>query len=156
MKVSIKQRENRFRLYGAVFLLFERNGGILLQKRKNTGWHDGEYSLVAGHIDGNLTIAEEATREAREEAGIVVSPDNFQIVHVAHQIDHDREYVCYYLRATSWEGEPENLEPEFSTELVWFSWDKLPGNIEDDVTAALQKYREGVSFSEFDWRAPSL
>ncbi len=152
MRVSIKQKENRFRLYGAVYLLLEKNGEILLQKRQNTGWHDGEYSLVTGHIDGNLTIKQEVIREAREEAGIEVYPEDLQVVHIAHQIGSEREYICYYLRATSWDGVPENLEPEFSSELTWYSWEALPHNLEIDVLSALQKYREGEFISEFDWR----
>ena len=35
----------------AVLAYFEKDGKVLLQKRKNTGWRDGWDGVVAGHVD---------------------------------------------------------------------------------------------------------
>jgi len=42
---------------------------ILLHQRKNTGFFDGHFSLVAGHMEDGETIITAAIREAQEEIG---------------------------------------------------------------------------------------
>ena len=42
---------------------------ILLHQRKNSGFFDGHYSLVAGHMENGETIHAAAIREAQEEIG---------------------------------------------------------------------------------------
>jgi len=148
---SIKQLENRFRPYAAIFLILEKNGKTLLLKRKNTGFQDDKYSPITGHIDGGMTIAENAVREAMEEAGIAVKPEDIKIVYVAHQTGSSREYINFYLKADKWEGEPTNREPEFCSELGWYPTDNLPENIQDDVLFALDKMKQNSLFAEFDW-----
>ncbi len=53
---------NRFSLIPEVHLILESNGQLLLLKRANTGYEDGNYSLVAGHIDGNESAREAMVR----------------------------------------------------------------------------------------------
>lgn len=150
--VSIKQSERRFRTYSAVFLLIQKDGKLLMQKRAGTGWRDGEYSPVVGHLDGGMTIAEEAVREAQEEVGLTIYPEDLRVVYIAHQKGgNEREYINFYLRVEKWSGEPQNLEPEFCSELGWFPIDNLPKDTQPDVLFALDNYRKGLFFSEFDW-----
>lgn len=47
--------KERYKFISAVYLLLIKENQILLLKRANTGYEDGNYSLVAGHIDGNET-----------------------------------------------------------------------------------------------------
>jgi 8-oxo-dGTP diphosphatase len=149
---SIKQLEKRFRPYAAIFLILEKDGKTLLLKRQNTGFQDVKYSPITGHIDGNMTIAENAAREAMEEGGIAVKTDDLSVVFIAHQTGSDREYINFYLKADKWEGEPTNREPEFCSELSWYSVDNLPENIQKDVAFAFEKIKQNVFFAEFDWR----
>ena len=56
----------------SVHLLLVRTGRILLLRRYNTGYEDGNYSLVAGHIEGGEELKAAMIREAREESGVFV------------------------------------------------------------------------------------
>ena len=46
-------KKERFKLIPAVFLIFRRGDEVLLLRRANTGYQDGKYGLVAGHLDGD-------------------------------------------------------------------------------------------------------
>lgn len=63
-------KKQRHKIVPAVFLLLIKNNKVLLLKRQNTGYADGKYSLVSGHVDKGETMQEAIIREAKEEAGI--------------------------------------------------------------------------------------
>lgn len=43
----------RFRFAAAVYGVLVDNNRLLLLRRAGSGYHDGELSLPAGHLDGN-------------------------------------------------------------------------------------------------------
>ena len=104
-------KENKPVLYGAVYLLFVRDGKILLLRRANTGYEDGKYSLVAGHADGGEFMTRAAVREAKEEAGVDIDPADLTMKLVMHRLS-DREYADFFFEIKKWSGEPQNMEPE--------------------------------------------
>ena len=57
---------------------------ILLSKRKNTGYKDGEYELPGGHLKENEDLYEAMIREAKEELGISLNRQDLKIVHIMH------------------------------------------------------------------------
>src|SRR5919112_1062890 len=75
----------RFRAVVAVHLVLQRGEEVLLLRRSNTGYEDGNYSVIAGHLDGNETATQAIVREALEEAGIVVASADLRFVHVMHR-----------------------------------------------------------------------
>lgn len=134
----------------AVHLLLTREGKILLLRRFNTGYEDGNYSVVAGHSDGNEDVKSAMIREAREEAGIEITPNNIQFASVMHR-KLDDERIDFFFAADSWEGEIANMEPEKCDDLSWFEIDNLPYNIIPYIKQAIENYINGVQFDIYGW-----
>ena len=74
-----------FRVVAAVHLFLIRDGQVLLLRRYNTGYEDGWYSVIAGHLDGGEEVTAAMRREAREEAGIEIAPEDLRVVGVMHR-----------------------------------------------------------------------
>lgn len=134
----------------AVHLLLVRDGKILMLRRYNTGYEDGNYSVVAGHIDGGEQLKSAMIREAQEEAGITISPADLTVVAVIH-FREEEEYVHFFLHASRYSGEVANMEPDKCDDLSWFDLDDLPPNTIPYVRRAIQNYRDGVWFDSLGW-----
>ncbi|MEO7020433.1 MAG: NUDIX domain-containing protein [Ktedonobacteraceae bacterium] len=142
---------HRFKLIGAVHLFLMHDKKILLLRRFNTGYEDGNYSVVAGHLDGDEEIKAAMIREAREEVGIELASGDVQVVGVMHRKSND-ERVDFFLAADErWPGELRNCEPDQCDELAWFDLDSLPTNMIPYVRRALANYRAGRWFDSFGW-----
>lgn len=80
----------------AVHLFFLRDKQILLLRRFKTGYEDGSYSVVAGHVDAGETVTQAAIREAKEEVGVMLEPTDRKVVHVMHRKSED-ERVDFFM-----------------------------------------------------------
>ena len=138
----------RFKIHIAAYLVLEKDDQILFHKRKNSGYMDGYYSLVAGHLDGAETAKQAIIREANEETGIVLRQEDLQVVHVSHRFNPHREYIDIYLTASKWEGEITNMEPHKCDGLDWFPKDDLPENIVPEVKAVLEQISQNNFYSD--------
>ena len=146
-----------------VHLLFFRENQVLLLRRFNTGYEDGNYSVPAGHLDGNETVRMAAVREAREEIGVHIDVDNVDFATVTHRKSDETvfpsrgtgagtdERVDFFVCIQDWLGEPYNAEPEKCDELRWYEVEALPENTIPYVRKAIRNYFEGIPFDEFGW-----
>ena len=135
----------------AVHLFLIKGNEILLLRRFNTGYEDGNYSVIAGHIDGGEDVCNAMIREAKEEAGIDISSDNLKIVQVMHRKKINDERIDYFFVCDNWNGTVEIMEPDKCDELFWADIDKLPDNTIDYIRAAVDNYKAGILFSIFGW-----
>lgn len=133
------------------YLILRQNDKILLQQRKNTGYCDGMWSLVAGHVEDGESASEGMIREAREEIGIDLHPDQIRAVHVMHR-KTNRLNVDVFFECLSWRGEIQNLEPEKCERLEFFPLSSLPANIVDNNETVLRRILEGTFYSELGWK----
>lgn len=142
----------RFKLIPAVYLILRRDKEVLLLRRANTGYQDGKYSLIAGHLDGDEVAKDGLAREAQEEAGIVVKPEDMTLVHTAHRLKRSeagQERIDLFFEATSWEGEIVNAEPLKCDDLSWYALDLLPDTMLPFVRLVLADVVRGVNYSEY-------
>lgn len=140
----------RFTLPVAVHVFLVRDGRVLLLRRHNTGYEDGNYSVIAGHLDGGEEVIQAAIREAREEAGISLAPRDIALVGVMHQCS-DKEYIDFFVAASHWDGDIVNAEPDKCDDLCWHPLDHLPKNVIPYVRRALDNYRSGRWFDSYGW-----
>lgn len=141
----------RFKLVVAVHLMLIENGKILLLRRYNTGYEDGNYSVVAGHIDGNESVIKAMQREALEEAGIKIKEEDLEIVHIMHRKSEDRESIDYFLTCKSYTGKISIMEKDKCDELKFYDLDKLPINVIPYVRKGIEYYRNNIPFSIYGW-----
>jgi len=133
-----------------VHLLFIDKNKILLARRFNTGYRDGEYSLPAGHLDGNETVIAAGIREAKEEVGVGIKPDDMTFSSVMHRIEGE-ERVDFFVHIQKWDDEPFNAEPDKCDDLRWVNFNELPDNTIPYVSRAIANHLNGITFEEFGW-----
>ena len=85
----------------AVYLILKKSHKLLLSLRENTGYQDGNWSLVSGHVDAGEPAIDGMIREANEEVGIKLLPENLQVVHIMPRKSLDRESIDVFLSASS-------------------------------------------------------
>lgn len=141
----------RFKLVVAVHLILVENGKILLLRRCHTGYEDGNYSVVAGHIDGNESVIKAMQREALEEAGIKIKEEDLEIVHVMHRKAKDRESIDYFLTCKNYEGKIQIMERDKCDELTFYDLENLPSNVIPYVRKGIEYYQNNIPFSICGW-----
>jgi 8-oxo-dGTP diphosphatase len=143
--------KERFKLIPEAHLLLFRDNETLLLLRKNTGYEDGKYSVVAGHFEGGETAREAMAREAKEEAGIKIDPKDLVLAHITHRTHLD-ERISFFFTTNRWEGTIRNMETEKCADLSWFNVDAMPNNMVPYVRNAIEQYLKGNIYSEFGWK----
>ncbi len=145
-------QKNRFKLIPAVYLLLRNDDKVLLLRRANTGYQDGTYSLIAGHLDGNELGTEGMIREAKEEAGIIIDPANIKLVHTAHRLSRgqaNQERIDLFFETTKWEGAIINNEPGKCDDLSWFNINDLPKQMLPFIRLVIEDIKNGEQYSEY-------
>ena len=140
--------KERFALIPCVYLILEKDGKILLLQRANTGFEDGNYGLVSGHVHAGESMTAAMVREAKEEAGIEVAPEDLHVVVTLHRND-GRYGIDIFFTAERWEREPANMEPHVCSDLGWFELGNLPPNTIDYVREAIGCFETGKTYVEF-------
>lgn len=138
----------RFKMRVTVHLILEHNNEFLLLRRYNTGYEDGNYSVIAGHLNGNETIKEAMIREDLEEANITINDKHLKIVGVMHRKDGD-ESIDYYLYTNKFSGNVRIIEPNKCDDLSFYKLDNLPDNIIPYIKTALYNYKNNIIFNEY-------
>lgn len=143
--------KERARVTPAVYLMLIKNKQILLSRRYNTGFCDGEYSFPAGHVEGNETLIQATVRETKEEIGVVLDPKDLELVHAMHRRGPVDERADFFFTVKKWSGEPKNMEPDKCDDLGWFELSNLPKNTIPYIKQAINHVLQKRFYSEHGW-----
>lgn len=144
-------KKERFKLTPAVYLVIIKDNKILLSRRKDTGWEDGKYSLVSGHVEAGESATAAMVREAKEEADITIDPKDLKLVHIMHRMSTE-ERIDLYFSVKKWIGIPKNMEQDRCDDMRWFNLDDLPKNLIKCMQIGLKNSLAGIIYSEVNWK----
>ena len=108
-----------------VAAIIERNGQVLLVKRKNAHGA-GSWAVPGGHLEFGETPEECAVRETREEVGIDIR--DIRYAGITNDIfpQEGRHYITIWMRGAPSLSEPFIAAAREVAEVRWFSWEALP------------------------------
>lgn len=139
----------------ASYLIFEKDGKVAFLLRANTGWMDNFYGLPSGKVEKGESYIAAAIREANEEVGADLKPEDLELIHIAHRNEPSEqangEWVDVFFRVKNWTGELVNAEPEIHSELTWLDLKNLPDNVVVSLRSALEVAAKGTIYSEYGW-----
>jgi 8-oxo-dGTP pyrophosphatase MutT (NUDIX family) len=137
--------KDKLKLIPASYLFLEKDGKYLFMRRAKTGYQDGNYQVPAGHVEENESPSEAMVREAKEEIGIDLNPDDLEFVQVAYRMNQERTgfRADFFFKASIWKGEIINAEPNKCDDLQWFASDGLPENVVPLMRSVLESMEKG-------------
>lgn len=141
--------EEKYCVKITVGLILEKNGKILLIKRKNTGYMDGMYGFLAGHVEAGESLKQAMVREVREEGGIKVKEEDLEFVCGVR--GNNRDYINFFFKTDKFEGIPTIKEPDKCEEIIWVDMDKIPQNTIPNEKRAVYNYLNKIYLDEYDY-----
>lgn len=134
-----------------VHICLTHDDQIFLLRRFQTGYEDGAYTVIAGHVDANESAKVAAVREAAEEVGVLIREEDLDFLGCMHRCFADGVAVNLFFIARCWDGIPKNAEPNKCDHAGWFSLSDLPENIVSYVRPALERIGSGTWHLEYGW-----
>lgn len=150
-KVQVFSQKRSGSTHVSAYLILKQRNQICLLLRQNTGYMDGYYGLISGHVEDGESATAGMIREAREEAGIELNPAQLKVVHVMHR-NEGRLGIDVFFECSSWSGTVENQEPHKCAEIGFFPLSDLPKNMMDYVAVAIKASARGEIYSERGWK----
>jgi len=104
-----------------------------------------------GGLDAGETIRAAAAREAYEEVGVNIAPENLHYVHTLHSKTEGRTWLGHFFQATIWEGTPSLRELDKHSDLQWMPVTALPSETIPYVRQAILCTTAQQQYSEYGW-----
>ncbi|MET8570143.1 NUDIX domain-containing protein [Streptomyces sp. NPDC004783] len=140
-------------IVGVHLYLRDEQGRILLGLRHpDSAYAGGTWHFLAGHCERESAITC-LVREAKEEAGLIIDPEEVELVHLVHLVDSPGTPPRMQLvfRARAWSGAPENLEPDRCVEWRWWDPLRLPTEVVPYTRQAITSILGGSLYSQMGW-----
>lgn len=112
-------------------IIFDKQGRILLQKRRDVG----RWGLLGGHVEFGESVEQAIYREIQEEAPITVRIDQLIGVYsepasqTYHYANRSVQYVTTYFKGSLLSVLPESFANEETMELNLFAPDEIPAEL---------------------------
>ncbi len=145
--------QERFVVVPSVYLFLVRDGEqgseVLLQMRRGTPYMDGWWACgAAGHVEHGESALAAAVREAHEELGIDIAPDDLRPVATVHRTnalnDPQEERIDLFFEVRTWQGEPHIAEPDKAADLEWWPLDGAPERLVPHEAQAFEVVASGA------------
>lgn len=133
-----------------VYLLLYQNDQILLSKRYNTGYEDGNWALISGQGEENESARDSIIRDAIKKIGIKISVKNLFVAHVMHR-KSDKDNIDIFMTCDKWSGKLHNKDSDKCSELKFFPTFYLPKNVIPYIKIALEEIANKEFYSEYGW-----
>jgi len=144
---------DRPKVIPTVYLILVKGSKILLSRRYNTGFQDGQYSFPAGHPScDNEALHHTMIREAEEEIGIKIDPRDLELVHVMHRRQTEptnERRINLFFAVKKCKGKPRIMEPNKCDDLRWFELNSLPDNMIPYIKQAVNCFQRNEKYSEY-------
>jgi 8-oxo-dGTP diphosphatase len=138
----------RTSLIAAAYVILRRGDEVLLQQRAGTGYRDGYWAVLAGHVDPGETAHEAAVREALEEAGVTIDPAALRPLTAMHRFEREgpavEQRVDFFFEATQWSDDPALREADKASAMGWYRLDALPEPVVPHELDVLRLLQEGL------------
>lgn len=124
---------------------------FFLVQRRNTNWAQGYWNFPGGLVESNESLVQAAIRETQEEVGIIVRPEDFELVHVLQVYKNDfntQDIIGFYFATRKWQGTACNNEPEKIHGAQWFVKDNLPKHMTEHARLAIAGLMHAKVYSE--------
>lgn len=135
-----------------VCVLIRKQGKALFVFRSNTGFKDNEYAVPSGHVEDSETFKQAACREALEEVGLHIRPEDLVYKLTVHRKSVRDIRVDVWFEALAWTGDPKNGEPDKHAKIEWLDLDHLPDNVIDYNAFGIENIIDGNTYGEFAWQ----
>jgi 8-oxo-dGTP pyrophosphatase MutT (NUDIX family) len=131
-----------------VLIIVERDNKVLLLKRSTSAeFGANAYSLIGGKVEACEMLIPAAIRETFEEVGITIEQKDLHYVHTCNK-SSETIMIIGVFRATQWQGNPFNKEPEKHDDMQWFSYDALPNDLLPTHKMIIEAVQRKKIFSE--------
>lgn len=139
-----------FTLPAYVGIILKKDNQILLIKRRNTDWASGQWNFPGGLLEEDETLITAAIREAQEEIGVTILPNDLELIHVLQvhkNAKNTKDIFGFYFVAQQWQGDAVNNEPDRHSEIGWFDINELPEHITEHALQAIHALKSGKKYS---------
>ena len=145
-------KKERNKAVPAVYLIFRKDDKILMGRRQNTTYYDGWYGVPAGHVEAKELPVSALIREAKEEVGVDINPEDVNLIHTLYRTAHDEtgDRSDYFFVIKKWSGKIKIMEPEKCDDLQWFPIDELPENTIHHEKSVIENIKIGINYSEIN------
>lgn len=135
----------------AAYVVFLREGPngaeVLLHLRQGTGYMDGHWATIAGHVEAGESVLAAAVREASEEVGVEIAEADLVPLTVMQRTQNNddpiEERVDFIFTCRLWIGEPRRAELDKSAALGWFPLSDLPSPVVPHELLVLERLASG-------------
>ncbi|MFF9143171.1 NUDIX domain-containing protein [Streptomyces albogriseolus] len=149
-------REPHLLIADVAQVLLRSNGAALSVHRKpDAAFVPGQLTVVGGHLQAGEPLDHAARREAREEAGVLISAEQQEFCGLIHH--HDAEggldRITSVFVAQSWRGEPYNAEPDKHEGLFWVPMERPSPECHPCTATIFHMLTHGPSYRATNWPA---